>query len=421
MGTVNIGGGDDEFHRYKMPKLVAKVEGRGNGIKTCVVNIMDIAKALHRPPTYCTKYFGTALCAQSSFNEKSGLAYVNGEHSGDTLPRVLEGFIQKFVMCPNCKLPETDISVEKKDLIFLDCNACGEHSLVDMTDKLCTFIKNHPPGGSQKDSKKNKKEKKDKKDKRKDKDKDSDEDKRKKDKYAAAASTVGGVDRVALAEIADEANGEVGAATNNSNVEWYTDTSKEAMRARKKELAAEFQEKGRASNKLNLDEGTPDEVAEQLRPIIAEAKSSHVVKSLEAIGLDPKERVETAIRAIMDYSFLEKLVKNSDAKIGKHNKKILSQLIPTLAEQREVISTIACLCDEVNSKDAVKLFAKAILRMYENDVVEEEAVVQWQASPEAELDTEEATQAYASALKPLVEWLQTADEESDDDDDDGDD
>lgn len=43
----------DSFYRYKMPKLQAKVEGKGNGIKTLIVNMVDVAKALHRPPT-CT-------------------------------------------------------------------------------------------------------------------------------------------------------------------------------------------------------------------------------------------------------------------------------------------------------------------------------------------------------------------------------
>ena len=41
----------DAFYRYKMPALIAKVEGKGNGIKTVVVNMPEIAKALQRPPS----------------------------------------------------------------------------------------------------------------------------------------------------------------------------------------------------------------------------------------------------------------------------------------------------------------------------------------------------------------------------------
>jgi translation initiation factor 5 len=40
---------DDTFYRYKMPRLLTKIEGRGNGIKTVLLNMSDIAAAFGRP------------------------------------------------------------------------------------------------------------------------------------------------------------------------------------------------------------------------------------------------------------------------------------------------------------------------------------------------------------------------------------
>ena len=74
MATINIGADNagDQFYRYKMPAIQAKIEGRGNGIKTNVVNMVDVAKALARPPTHTLKYFGCELGAQTKFDSKSG-------------------------------------------------------------------------------------------------------------------------------------------------------------------------------------------------------------------------------------------------------------------------------------------------------------------------------------------------------------
>lgn len=71
MATVNVNRSvTDIFYRYKMPRLQAKVEGKGNGIKTVLVNMAEVARAIGRPATYPTKYFGCELGAQTQFDHK---------------------------------------------------------------------------------------------------------------------------------------------------------------------------------------------------------------------------------------------------------------------------------------------------------------------------------------------------------------
>ncbi|KAH7433022.1 hypothetical protein KP509_07G050700 [Ceratopteris richardii] len=137
-----------------MPRLITKVEGRGNGIKTNLVNMVDVAKALARPPAYTTKFFGCELGAQSKFDEKTGTSIVNGAHDTAKLAALLENFIKKYVQCYGCGNPETEIIVTKSQLINLKCAACGYVSDVDMRDKLTTFILKNPPEQKKKSDKK---------------------------------------------------------------------------------------------------------------------------------------------------------------------------------------------------------------------------------------------------------------------------
>ena len=109
----------DSFYRYKMPRLVAKVEGKGNGIKTVIVNMVDVARALARPPTYVTKYFGCELGAQTQFDIKAERYIVNGCHDGAKLQDMLDGFIKRFVLCEQCDNPETVLKVSLCDVIMI--------------------------------------------------------------------------------------------------------------------------------------------------------------------------------------------------------------------------------------------------------------------------------------------------------------
>lgn len=128
-----------------MPLLTTKIEGKGNGIKTVLPNMSDVARALSRPPTYPTKFFGCELGAQTSFDEKNDRYIVNGAHDATKLRELLDVFIEKFVLCKSCKNPETDLIITKTDDIIRDCKACGERTGVDMRHKLTTFITKNPP------------------------------------------------------------------------------------------------------------------------------------------------------------------------------------------------------------------------------------------------------------------------------------
>ena len=147
MATVNIGRVSDPFYRYKMERLQSKIEGKGNGIKTVIVNLTSVANSLARPPSYVIKYFGFELGAQTNTNPNDDRWIINGAHDAAKLQDYLDGFISKFVLCKMCKNPETEVNV-KDGNITLDCKACGRISQVDPRLKLSAFIvKNEPKKG----------------------------------------------------------------------------------------------------------------------------------------------------------------------------------------------------------------------------------------------------------------------------------
>lgn len=136
-----------------MPILLTKIEGKGNGIKTVIPNMTDVSRALSRPPTYPTKFFGCELGAQTVLDEKNDRYIVNGAHEANRLRELLDGFIDKFVLCKSCKNPETDLVLVKGDNIVRDCKACGERTDVDMRHKLTTYIVKNPPAKAKKGKK----------------------------------------------------------------------------------------------------------------------------------------------------------------------------------------------------------------------------------------------------------------------------
>jgi len=138
----------DDYYRYKMPTLKAKVEGKGNGIKTVVENMEDIARALNRPPSYTTKFFGFELGALTKVDTVNHKYIVNGKRDAEDLATVLDSFIQRYVLCSKCRNPDTTLVV-KGEIITSQCKACGKTNPVDMSHKLSTYILKNPPEKSE--------------------------------------------------------------------------------------------------------------------------------------------------------------------------------------------------------------------------------------------------------------------------------
>eukprot|EP00029_Vermamoeba_vermiformis_P009035 TRINITY_DN4383_c0_g1_i1.p1 TRINITY_DN4383_c0_g1~~TRINITY_DN4383_c0_g1_i1.p1 ORF type:complete len:213 (+),score=32.42 TRINITY_DN4383_c0_g1_i1:73-639(+) len=134
-------------YRYWMPILLVKVEGRGNG-RTIITNLSEVAASLDRPPAYLMKYIGLELGTRTSEQDPF---MVPGAHSAESLAKILDGFIDKYVICKTDRNPETSIGITSKGEIRLKCKACGGTTVADMNHKMASYIVKNPPSSEKKD------------------------------------------------------------------------------------------------------------------------------------------------------------------------------------------------------------------------------------------------------------------------------
>ena len=79
------------------------------------------------------------LGARSKINEQEGTAVICTAQSQDKLEKILDEFIEKWVVCSVCNLPETDLKI-KCDYLVAKCNACGSQIKCEMDLDLSIFI-----------------------------------------------------------------------------------------------------------------------------------------------------------------------------------------------------------------------------------------------------------------------------------------
>jgi len=374
----------DAFYRYKMPRLQAKVEGKGNGIKTVVVNMVDIARALARPPTYVTKYFGCELGAQTQFDIKAERYIVNGCHDAGKMQDMLDGFIKKFVLCEKCENPETVLKV-KKNMIGASCKACGHIYTLDMRHKLTTFIVKNPPekdidsqGSSQTEKKDRKKEKEEKK---------------------KGGNKNGG---------SDENNEDDDWGDDADDGVWISDTSAEAIAKRAQEQLTS----GISGLVIDSDMEKTEEERINIFFKYVQVKKGMINSAVAKEILAEAERLEIKNKApvvLCELLFNDKMFK--EKQINKYAKLLLRFTHENPKGQKYLIGGI---------EKTVESFEAALLpkvphifkELFEEDVLEEEVILEWAKKVSKKNVSKELAQKIHDKAAPFIKWLQEAEEET---------
>uniref|UniRef100_A0A4W6ECR8 Eukaryotic translation initiation factor 5 n=1 Tax=Lates calcarifer TaxID=8187 RepID=A0A4W6ECR8_LATCA len=371
----------DQFYRYKMPRLIAKVEGKGNGIKTVIVNMVDVAKALNRPPTYPTKFFGCELGAQTQFDTKNDRYIVNGSHEANKLQDMLDGFIRKFVLCPECDNPETDLHVNpKKQTIGTSCKACGYRGMLDTRHKLCTFILKNPPGETLSvlfnESGSN----------------------RKKDKENGSGSgEAGNHDNFDAPQAVDG---------DDDDEDWAEETTEEAQRRRMEEIS------DHAKN-LTLSEDLEKPLEERVNlfyNFVKQKKESGTIDGADKEILAEAERLD--VKA-MGPLILSELLFNENIRdqIKKYKRHFLRFCHNNKKAQKYLLGGFECVVKlhQVQLLPRVPIILKDL---YDADLLEEDVIFAWAEKVSKKYVSKELAKEIHAKAAPFVKWLKEAEEES---------
>ncbi|RZF35576.1 hypothetical protein LSTR_LSTR005104 [Laodelphax striatellus] len=383
----------DAFYRYKMPRLMAKVEGKGNGIKTVIVNMAEVAKAIGRPATYPTKYFGCELGAQTQFDFKNDRFIVNGSHDAAKLQDLLDGFIKKFVLCPSCDNPETDLIVStKKGTISQGCKACGFHGPLEFNHKLNTFILKNPPnlnpaaqGSSLTEGKRGK---------------------RKKNGETNGDVRSGSPRSEEEPDLIVDAPQKVAPKETEEDLDWAVDVSEEAVRARLQDLTD-------GAKGLTISDDLEKSDKERIDIFYRAVKSKCADPTLLAQQpvakelLAEAERLEIKSKAplvLAELLFDEKI----HIQIKKHRLLLLYFTHEDTKAQRYLIGGIEQVIGL--HKDSLLPKVPAILKVIGLEI-SEKVILDWSSKTSKKYVSKELSQEIHTKAEPFITWLREAEEE----------
>ncbi|KAI8962465.1 domain found in IF2B/IF5-domain-containing protein [Daldinia sp. FL1419] len=419
----------DAFYRYKMERIQTKIEGKGNGIKTVVVNLSSVAQSLARPGSYVIKYFGFELGAQTNIDPPDDRWIINGAHEASKLQDHLDGFINKFVLCKKCKNPETDVVI-KDGRIVLDCKACGQRTDVDLRLKLSGFIlKNQPRKGGKKDKAERKAARKAKQQALQNGNKENGQGSGGENSENGSNGSGDKNDEEDDAGSDDEFTRKINADAQVIDApavvrddDWAVDMSEKAVKARQSQLPSEFRQKlvlGGGDEDDDEGEGGGHTVYDTLGDWIQEqaAKSGSINKvddiqiyvKAKELGIETKHKtVLVLVQTLFDENILTQIPKRAA---------MLKQIITSERHQKALLGGLERLL-AAQGKEHPELLAsdkivKVLHQFYERDLVEEDVIKKWGTKASKKYVDLATSKKIRRAAEPFLKWLDEAEEDSD--------
>jgi translation initiation factor 2 subunit 2 len=101
---------------------VPDAQAQKDGAFTRLTNLGAVADALSRDPEHIHRVVQRELGTNGQYDD--GRARYNGSFSGGDFDSAIEGYVEEFVRCSECGLPDTKLVMEDRTRM-LRCEACG--------------------------------------------------------------------------------------------------------------------------------------------------------------------------------------------------------------------------------------------------------------------------------------------------------
>lgn len=109
--------------RFEIPKCEGHVEGN----KTIISNFSQLVSILRRNPEHFAKFLMRELASPGQI--EGDRLILNRKLNSQRINDKINEYAIEFVICPQCKKPDTEL-IKDKDFLFIHCLACGaKHSV----------------------------------------------------------------------------------------------------------------------------------------------------------------------------------------------------------------------------------------------------------------------------------------------------